>query len=82
MAVVYNAKIAAALRRDCHIPVSQPLQNCTTLTMKFLSVLAGFAAVAIATPTPTNDDSAAPVLDKRASVTEVANLGYATQNGG
>lgn len=50
--------------------------------MKFLSVLAGFAAVAIATPTPTNEDGASPVLEKRASLTEAANLGYATQNGG
>lgn len=49
--------------------------------MKFLSVLAGLAAVAVASPTPTNDD-ATHVLDKRASVSEAANLGYATQNGG
>lgn len=50
--------------------------------MKFLSMIAGLAAVAIASPTPTLEDGASPVLDKRASLTEAANLGYATQNGG
>lgn len=50
--------------------------------MKFLSMITGLAAVAIATPTPTSEEGAGPVLGKRASVTEIANLGYATQNGG
>jgi pectate lyase len=49
--------------------------------MKFLSVVAGLVAVASASPTPTVND-AAHVLDKRASISEAANLGFATQNGG
>lgn len=49
--------------------------------MRFLSLLAGFVAVAAASPTPTVED-ATHILDKRASISEVATLGYATQNGG
>lgn len=50
--------------------------------MKFLSVFAGLVAVATASPTPTVEEEPHHVLDKRAALTEVANLGYATQNGG
>ncbi|KAH7313421.1 pectate lyase [Stachybotrys elegans] len=49
--------------------------------MKFLSVLAGLVAIAAATPTPTVDD-ATHSFEKRASISEAANLGYATLNGG
>jgi pectate lyase len=49
--------------------------------MKFLSVFAGLVAVAAASPTPTNDD-VTHVLDKRATISEAASLGYATTNGG
>jgi pectate lyase len=49
--------------------------------MKFLAVIAGLVAVAAASPTPTVDE-ASHALEKRASVSEAANLGFATQNGG
>ncbi|CAG9990763.1 unnamed protein product [Clonostachys byssicola] len=49
--------------------------------MKFLSLVFGLIAVAAATPTPTIEDT--PVnIEKRATISEAANLGYATQNGG
>jgi pectate lyase len=49
--------------------------------MKFLSLVFGLMAVAAATPTPTIEDT--PVnIEKRATISEAANLGYATQNGG
>jgi pectate lyase len=49
--------------------------------MKFLTVVAGLVAAVAASPTPTRDD-ATHALEKRASISEAANLGYATQNGG
>ncbi|KAI9172681.1 pectate lyase B [Paramyrothecium foliicola] len=51
------------------------------LKMKFFSVVAGLVAAVAASPTPTLDE-ATHVLDKRASISEAASLGYATQNGG
>lgn len=52
--------------------------------MKFTNIfslaLAGFAAAA---PTPTVDEAGpVAVLDKRASITEACNIGYASTNGG
>jgi pectate lyase len=52
------------------------------MNMKFLAAIVGFAALAAATPTPTVEDVPAGVLEKRASISEAATLGYATQNGG
>ncbi|KAJ4317147.1 hypothetical protein N0V94_005083 [Neodidymelliopsis sp. IMI 364377] len=40
------------------------------------------ASLVTASPTPSFREEAAKVLAKRASVTDVANIGYATQNGG
>lgn len=59
------------------------LKYCGT-TMKFaLAVTALFALqVATATPTPTRDSEGIVPLAKRATVFDIANLGYATQNGG
>ncbi|KZM26992.1 Pectate lyase [Ascochyta rabiei] len=51
--------------------------------MKFSTTLFFFAASLVsAVPTPTLEESPAKLLAKRASVTDVANVGYATQNGG
>ncbi|KAJ4363257.1 hypothetical protein N0V95_001160 [Ascochyta clinopodiicola] len=51
--------------------------------MKLSTTLFLFAASLVsAAPTPTLEEGAAKVLAKRASVTDVANIGYATQNGG
>ena len=51
--------------------------------MKFSNIinlaLMGFAAAA---PTPTIDEGATHALDKRASITETCNIGYASTNGG
>lgn len=40
------------------------------------------ASLVSAAPTPTVDEGAAKVLAKRASITDAADIGYATQNGG
>jgi len=40
------------------------------------------ASLVSAAPTPTIEEGAARVLVKRASITDAANIGYATQNGG
>ena len=51
--------------------------------MKLSSALIALAASLVsASPTPTLEEGAAKVLDKRASITDAANIGYATQNGG
>jgi pectate lyase len=51
--------------------------------MKFLSAFAALAGLVAAVPTPTED---APLdvraIEKRASITDAADVGYATQNGG
>jgi pectate lyase len=47
----------------------------TTLFMLAVSLVS-------AAPTPTLEQGAAKVLAKRASITDAANIGYATQNGG
>ncbi|KAI9150198.1 putative pectate lyase A [Paramyrothecium foliicola] len=49
--------------------------------LPFFTVVAGLVAAVAAAPTPTVDD-ATNVFDKRASISEAANLGFATQNGG
>ena len=61
---------------------SQNLKHLLS-TMKlstYLFVLA--ASVVSASPTPSYNEHAVKVLEKRASVTDAANIGYATQNGG
>lgn len=51
--------------------------------MKLLTTLFLLApALVSAAPTPTIDEGAVKVLAKRASITDVADIGYATQNGG
>lgn len=51
--------------------------------MKLSSVLCTLAASLVsASPTPTLEKGVAKVLDKRAAITDAANIGYATQNGG
>ncbi|XPS73515.1 Pectate lyase [Ascochyta lentis] len=51
--------------------------------MKLSTTIFLFAASLVsAVPTPTLEEGAAKVLAKRASVTDVANIGFATQNGG
>lgn len=40
------------------------------------------ASLVAATPIPTLEEGAAKALAKRASITDAANIGYATQNGG
>ncbi|KAJ4300101.1 hypothetical protein N0V88_002770 [Collariella sp. IMI 366227] len=49
--------------------------------MKFLA-LTSLLALATATPTPTQPESGNPHLVKRASISDAANLGYASLNGG
>ncbi|KAL2132419.1 hypothetical protein VTI74DRAFT_3817 [Chaetomium olivicolor] len=49
--------------------------------MKFLA-LASLLALTAATPTPTQPESGIPRLAKRATISDAANLGYATLNGG
>ncbi|VUC25710.1 unnamed protein product [Clonostachys rosea] len=50
--------------------------------MKFLSLVVGLIAVVAASPTPTIEEDTPVALEKRATISEAANLGYATQNGG
>lgn len=51
--------------------------------MKFISVLATLIALVAASPTPTKDLHAAKAhIAKRATVSDPATLGYATENGG
>lgn len=40
------------------------------------------ASVVSGSPTPSYKEGAAKVLEKRATYTDAANIGYATQNGG
>ncbi|KAK4033038.1 polysaccharide lyase [Parachaetomium inaequale] len=49
--------------------------------MKFLAV-ASLLALATASPTPTQPEAGTPRLAKRAGISDAANLGYATLNGG
>lgn len=49
--------------------------------MKFLTLASLFALTA-ATPTPTQPESGTARLAKRATISDAANLGYATLNGG
>ncbi|KAM0330964.1 hypothetical protein ACHAQA_003921 [Verticillium albo-atrum] len=50
--------------------------------MKFTSVLSMLVAVASAAPTPTVDEVEHAHIEKRATISEVATLGYASTNGG
>ncbi|KAH6647903.1 pectate lyase a [Truncatella angustata] len=51
--------------------------------MKFLATFAALAGLAAAVPTPTEDAPLeARVIEKRATITDAADVGYATQNGG
>lgn len=51
--------------------------------MKFTAAIAALAGFAAASPTPTEDGHLdARVIEKRATITDAANIGYATQNGG
>ena len=51
--------------------------------MKTISVLTALFALATASPTPTTEERTNKAqLVKRASISEAATLGYATQNGG
>ncbi|KAK4238549.1 putative pectate lyase [Achaetomium macrosporum] len=49
--------------------------------MKFFA-LASLLALAAASPTPTRPESESPRLAKRATITDAANIGYASLNGG
>ncbi|KAL2192300.1 polysaccharide lyase family 1 protein [Corynascus similis CBS 632.67] len=49
--------------------------------MKFLA-LASLLSLATASPTPTQPESGTPRLAKRADISDAANIGYATLNGG
>jgi pectate lyase len=49
--------------------------------MKFFAV-ASLLALATASPTPTQPEAGTPRLAKRAGISDAANLGYATLNGG
>lgn len=54
-----------------------------TATMKLSTLLFVLATSLVsAMPTRTIEEGAANVLIKRASITDAANIGYATQNGG
>ncbi len=53
----------------------------TSFNMKFFA-LASLLAVASATPTPTQPEAGTARLAKRATISDAANLGYATLNGG
>jgi pectate lyase len=59
---------------DCNYN-SPAMKLSTTLFMLAVSLVS-------AAPTPTLEQGAAKVLAKRASITDAANIGYATQNGG
>jgi pectate lyase len=51
--------------------------------MKFSNLLnLALASLAVAAPTPTIDEEAHAVINKRASVTDSCNIGYASTNGG
>jgi len=51
--------------------------------MKFTAAVALLAACVSAAPTPTeNGPLEARVIEKRATITDAANIGYAKQNGG
>ncbi|KFA74923.1 hypothetical protein S40288_06779 [Stachybotrys chartarum IBT 40288] len=52
-------------------------------TTKFSSILnLALATFAAAAPTPTSEEDKSVVLQKRASITETCNIGYASTNGG
>lgn len=51
--------------------------------MKFLAAVAAFTGLVAAVPTPTEDAPLdARAIEKRATITDAADVGYATQNGG
>jgi hypothetical protein len=59
------------------------LNRPVSFKMKLSSALLLLAAALVsAAPTPTIEESADKILVKRASITDAANVGYATQNGG
>lgn len=49
---------------------------------KLLSALASLLALAATSPTPTVSSDARSNIEKRASISDAATLGYASQNGG
>ena len=53
----------------------------TSFNMKFYA-LASLLALASATPTPTQPESGTARLAKRATISDAANIGYASLNGG
>lgn len=60
-----------------------PVSAIEKHTMKlYTTVLLLASALVSAAPTLTFEEGTAKVLAKRASVTDAANIGYATQNGG
>lgn len=53
------------------------------MKISLLSVLAAVAPFAVGAPTPTEEGNAEHVrIVKRATITDIADTGYATQNGG
>lgn len=51
--------------------------------MRLISALSMLVALAAASPTPTRDNVAAKAnIEKRATISDAATLGYASQNGG
>ena len=53
------------------------------MKLSLLSSAAALAQLVLSSPTPTERDIAARAnIQKRATITDIANLGYATQNGG
>lgn len=57
--------------------------SLSSISMKVFSILTAFVAAVAATPTPTVDEVPEKArLAKRASISDKATLGYATQNGG
>lgn len=48
----------------------------------FVPILATLLALVVSSPTPTTDPRDHVNIEKRATISDVATLGYATQNGG
>ena len=73
---------SASLLEDRHLQAH--FHHCIKMKLSILSAsLALFGQLALAAPTPTEDTVIERArIAKRATITDVADTGYATQNGG
>ncbi|KAK5626074.1 hypothetical protein RRF57_001789 [Xylaria bambusicola] len=73
--------LSAALDSSDYLQISFP--SPFLITMRFTSAAAALLAACVsATPTRTTNEARDATIQKRATVTDAANVGYATENGG